>query len=682
MTIASANNRDDYTGNGTTANYAYTFRVYAKTDVKVYVVKTADGTENLLTVDTDYRVNNIGESTGTIDLLDAGQEWIDGSSFLDTGYTLAIIRDLDYTQPTEFRNQGTFYPATHEDAIDRSVMLSQQLAEEQERSVKFSKATNLGSFNTELPSELATSGAGKLIVVNDAGDGFAAGPTAGNIAAAEANAVAAAASAAAAATSETNATNAATSMPWQGYVLKTFTHHNNTLLSTDVGYLFLIDATSGATNLYLPLISSLDAGLPKSMAFKRNPSDTSGNAITITTSGVDKIDDASTTVLTIPSGGDYAVEFIGDTDYAPDRWQTFKYSGGSVSTKGGLSTSDGSSPVELAVGSNGSILEADSTEANGVKWGESVELHLQKNAYINFNNVPLQTVSASIPWQRIATGPSGYMAIVGNGSSSGAANSSNYGKTWTSRTIVNATYTDLIYDNNNNKFIALRSTGTSAISTSDFGSSWTTRTTPSKSWVSIAAGDSLVVGVSTDGASGNGAMYSSNTITWTQSTGCQDEVWNMVATDGTTFVAVGDGGKVSTTTDGDTWTARTAAWTSTDWKSVVWDSKNSQFLANGSGSAGEEFMTSPDGITWSAGSTDVMLFPRLIHDGNVYIGVLPSAVYTSVDGVDWKAGQGISIDGTITDLCTCENRVFVCNASGTTDRINVSDTGPLDSTDN
>ena len=215
MTIASSNNRNDYTGNDTTAVYNYTYKVFLEGDLKVLVRNTTTDVETELTLITDYTVSGVGDlSGGSITLVDAGQAWISASSNLDSGYSLTVKRVASLTQGTDIRNQGDFFPEIHENFFDKSVMIDQQQQDELDRSIKLPETINPTSFDASLPAGLVGE-ADTTIVTNATGDGFDIGPSAGAITAAAANAASAAASASAASTSETNAatseTNASTS---------------------------------------------------------------------------------------------------------------------------------------------------------------------------------------------------------------------------------------------------------------------------------------------------------------------------------------------------------------------------------------------------------------------------------------------------------------------------------------
>lgn len=169
MTVSSTTNRNGYTGNDSTATYAYSFKIFETSDLVVIVTKTSDNTETTLTLTTDYTVSGAGDTSGgNIVLVDASQAWMSASSFLDTGYTLAIRRVLPLTQLTDIRNQGAFYPEGHEDQFDKLLMVSQQQQDEIDRASKLPESVDPATFDTAIPVPEAS----KILGVNVAGDGF------------------------------------------------------------------------------------------------------------------------------------------------------------------------------------------------------------------------------------------------------------------------------------------------------------------------------------------------------------------------------------------------------------------------------------------------------------------------------------------------------------------------------
>ncbi|EPP5643781.1 hypothetical protein ACUT8L_006062, partial [Klebsiella michiganensis] len=116
MTVSTEVDHNDYTGNGVTTSFPYTFRIFQKTDLMVQVV---DLSENItvLTLDTDYSVTGAGTYSGGSVVL---------SSPLANGWQISISRELPATQETDLRNQGKFFAEVHEDAFDKLTMLIQQ----------------------------------------------------------------------------------------------------------------------------------------------------------------------------------------------------------------------------------------------------------------------------------------------------------------------------------------------------------------------------------------------------------------------------------------------------------------------------------------------------------------------------------------------------------------------------
>lgn len=117
MTVSTVVDHNDYTGNGVTTSFPYTFRIFKKTDLAVSVV---DLNENIteLVLDTDYTVTNAGGYNGGNVVLTAP---------LANGWKISIARELEPTQETDLRNQGKFFAEVHEDAFDKLTMLIQQV---------------------------------------------------------------------------------------------------------------------------------------------------------------------------------------------------------------------------------------------------------------------------------------------------------------------------------------------------------------------------------------------------------------------------------------------------------------------------------------------------------------------------------------------------------------------------
>lgn len=135
MTVSSEVGRNDYIGNGSTASYDFTFKVFEDADLLVVVVD-ADGAETELTLGTHYAVTGAGEAAGGSIALVAGFDWMDASGFLSTGYTLSILRDLEIVQETDLKNQGRYYAEDVEAVADRSRMIDLQQQEQIDRSLQ------------------------------------------------------------------------------------------------------------------------------------------------------------------------------------------------------------------------------------------------------------------------------------------------------------------------------------------------------------------------------------------------------------------------------------------------------------------------------------------------------------------------------------------------------------------
>lgn len=117
MTVSTEVDHNEYTGNGVTTSFPYTFRIFQESDL---VVQVFDLDENIavLALDTDYAVTGAGGYNGGNVIL---------SKALANGYRISISRELPVTQETDLRNQGKFFAEVHEDAFDKLTMLIQQV---------------------------------------------------------------------------------------------------------------------------------------------------------------------------------------------------------------------------------------------------------------------------------------------------------------------------------------------------------------------------------------------------------------------------------------------------------------------------------------------------------------------------------------------------------------------------
>ncbi|WP_260454285.1 hypothetical protein [Enterobacter ludwigii] len=116
MTVSTVVDHNDYTGNGVTTSFPYTFRIFKKTDLTVSVVGLNENI-TVLILDTDYTVTNAGGYNGGNVVL---------TTPLANGWQISIARELEPTQETDLRNQGKFFAEVHEDAFDKLTMLIQQ----------------------------------------------------------------------------------------------------------------------------------------------------------------------------------------------------------------------------------------------------------------------------------------------------------------------------------------------------------------------------------------------------------------------------------------------------------------------------------------------------------------------------------------------------------------------------
>lgn len=136
MTIATTLNRIEYAATSGQTIFPYTFLIFANTDLEVY----QEGVK--LTLTTHYTVSGVGAAGG-------------GNVTLVTGATLndeiLIVRVMPLTQLVDYVENDPFPAATHETALDRLTMITQQLLETLGRSVKLPVTSPLEDIDLPLP---------------------------------------------------------------------------------------------------------------------------------------------------------------------------------------------------------------------------------------------------------------------------------------------------------------------------------------------------------------------------------------------------------------------------------------------------------------------------------------------------------------------------------------------------
>lgn len=116
MTVSTEVSHNEYTGNGVTTTFPYTFRILNKDNLVVQTLDT-NGNITTLVMDTNYTVTGAGSYSGGNIILPAP---------LANGWLITIDRELDVVQETDLRNQGKFFAEVHENAFDYLTMLIQQ----------------------------------------------------------------------------------------------------------------------------------------------------------------------------------------------------------------------------------------------------------------------------------------------------------------------------------------------------------------------------------------------------------------------------------------------------------------------------------------------------------------------------------------------------------------------------
>jgi len=128
MAVTSTTAKVTYTGNGTTATYAYTFKIFAATDLQVTETVIATGVQTVLTYTTHYSVTGVGVAGGGNVVLVAGN--------LPATKKLTLFLNPPLTQVLDLEESDDFLEQNFEDALDKLTKQNQSQQDQIDRSLK------------------------------------------------------------------------------------------------------------------------------------------------------------------------------------------------------------------------------------------------------------------------------------------------------------------------------------------------------------------------------------------------------------------------------------------------------------------------------------------------------------------------------------------------------------------
>jgi hypothetical protein len=143
-----------YAGSGTTGPFTVPFRFLDASHLRV--IRTQAGVDATLAIGTDYTVTGVGASSGSVTL----------TAPLAVGQQLTVLRSVPATQEADYVPGDAFPAESHEEALDKLTMLTQQNAEELGRALKLPPSVT--GVSTQTPAPLANG----VIGWNEAGTGL------------------------------------------------------------------------------------------------------------------------------------------------------------------------------------------------------------------------------------------------------------------------------------------------------------------------------------------------------------------------------------------------------------------------------------------------------------------------------------------------------------------------------
>lgn len=147
MTISTTSNRAQWSGNGATASFSFSFEIGSASQAALYFTDTTGATT--LVPPSSYSISGIGAPNGgTITYPLSG-------SPIASGTTLTLVRTVALQQLVDLINQSNYFPDAVEGALDYLMMALQQIASQALHSLQVPVSENPASNALTLPGSAA-----------------------------------------------------------------------------------------------------------------------------------------------------------------------------------------------------------------------------------------------------------------------------------------------------------------------------------------------------------------------------------------------------------------------------------------------------------------------------------------------------------------------------------------------
>ena len=160
MTVSSTTVKNSYSGNGSTTQFAYGYKIFADSDLIVIIRVNSTGAETVKSLGTHYTVAGAGDASG-------GSITFTSGNTPASGQTVVIIREVPQTQAIDYIANDPFPAESHEEGLDRATMTTQQVQEELDRSIKISRTNTMTSTEFTVG---ATDRANKILAFDSSGE--------------------------------------------------------------------------------------------------------------------------------------------------------------------------------------------------------------------------------------------------------------------------------------------------------------------------------------------------------------------------------------------------------------------------------------------------------------------------------------------------------------------------------